>query len=124
MSKNKKVIAKKPALKIAKGKKKTVDEFHPDDESEDPLDHVIDELERSLEKPTQPTNNKKSKLRLDDFLDLEASESPKSTKKVRTNSNAEPKLAKVWSPAEAALLKLLITGSPPFGRNSSGIKSE
>ncbi len=110
----------KSSAKSSKTKRKNItnDDYVPE-EIDDPLDHVIDELEQSIVKASPLPANKRNALDLNEFMDLEA-EGPK-TKKAKNNNNGKQcvgaKMAKVWTPAQAALLKLLIIGSPPLGRN-------
>jgi hypothetical protein len=94
--------------------------YEPNSSSEDPYDHVINHLENDVQ-----VNKAAPKLQIRDFIDDEAEESTKS-KKAKPDTRTAPEtpskvLNKTWHPAEAALLKLLIVGSPPLGRNSSGI---
>lgn len=89
----------------SKKKAKKNDPDFVDENDEDSLDHVIESLE---------SNVAPSKLRISDFEDLEAEEG-KSPKKQKLDK----KVPYHWTNTDAVLLKLLITGCPPLGRNSS-----
>lgn len=120
-TKDKKVLPKKASKPIANNKnnnnkpvepkpnKNDDGNFEPDS-SEDPYDFVIDALEKQV-----TASQIEPKLKISDYIDDEAEEARPKKKAKSTLPN------KSWSPAEAALLKLLIVGCPPLGRNSSGI---
>ena len=57
------------------------------------------------------------KLLLKDFEELEAAES---AKKKPSTVTKETKVPKIWSASESALLKVLMNGCPPIGKNASG----
>lgn len=124
MSKNKKSASlTKSASKKTSGKAKKADEeFFPaiDDEELDALDHMIEELAHSKGLPTTKTtstNNKRKPkedlIDIRDFQELEAGED--TTKKQARKDNRH------WTAPEAALLKLLVTGCKPIGKNYSGV---
>lgn len=104
-----------PKVPSAKSSKKDTN-YDPDlGSGEEDYDHIIDTIE--IEVSQAPTQ---SKLKISDYVDDEAEEVQPKAKK--TKSESPTKIPpKSWSAGEAALMKLLIVGTPPLGRNSSGI---
>ncbi len=108
------VQPKAPKL-VAKSSKKDTN-YDPDlGSGEEDYDHIIDTME--IEVSQAPTQ---SKLKISDYIDDEAEEVQPKEKKTKSESPTKI-IAKSWSAGEAALLKVLIVGTPPLGRNSSGI---
>lgn len=130
----------------SKGTKKNSDEdaFIPELGNDDYEDQIIQELEEDI---NNNNNNKRKrsssgKLNIRDFTDNEANEeTPKRKNPKQQAKQPEPetqstkpqemkitetvakikKPSKIWLPSEAALLKILMTGGPPIGRNVAGM---
>lgn len=91
-------------------------EFVLGDDASDDFDEDIENLEASLlNKP----NELKRKLVIQDYVDDQAKE-----KKDDSDEEDIPKttkLRKIWTPSEAALLKILLSGTSPIGKNASAL---
>lgn len=86
------------------------------EDSEEDYDHIIESIQ------TEVAPIRSNKLKISDYVDDEAEEQPKA-KKTKTLPTTSKVPNKSWSAGEAALMKVLIVGTPPLGRNSSGINS-
>ena len=114
--------------------------YVPDQTDEEALDHIISDLEQNLENNSQNNSkNKKKRTSTDtstslNIKDFEINESKedgtKSTKRQKTQPQVDianqeivkvMKAPKVWSVAESALLKILLLGCSPIGRNIAGM---
>ncbi len=122
-------------------RKKTDKDYIPDKNEEDTMDHIIDTLEKNLENTNNQTNNSKKQkrapttsgpLNIKEFEENEAKEDKQPNKRAKTQPTPDisaqaivkvVKAPKSWAPAESALLRALIIGLTPTGRNVAGILS-
>lgn len=127
----------------AKASKNKADEPYepPDQTLEDALDHLISDIEQNLEHTSQNKKQKRGQqkkstnatasepLNIKEFQ-LNEAEEDKSTKRLKTQANADvsgqaivkvTEAPKIWTAAECALLKAIIVGLSPTGRNIAGI---
>lgn len=128
----------------SKGTKKNSDEdaFIPELGNDDYEDQIIQELEEDINNNKRKRCSTSGKLNIRDFTDNEAKEeTPKRKNPKQQAKQPEPetqstkpqdmkitetvakikKPSKIWLPSEAALLKILMTGGPPIGRNVAGM---
>jgi len=129
----------------SKGTKKNSDEdaFIPELGNDDYEDQIIQELEEDINNNKRKRSSSTSgKLNIRDFTDNEAKEETPKRKNLKQQAKRpEPetqstkpeemkitetvaknkKPSKIWLPSEAALLKILMTGGPPTGRNVAGM---
>lgn len=115
-------------------KKNGEDDYIPNESGNDEYDQIIENLEQSINKNRKRQSPTSDKLKITDYEVNEAEETPKRAKKqkvvdevVKVQELVENKISKkspkVWVCAEAALLRLLLTGFSPIGRNVAGMIS-
>lgn len=123
-------------------KKNTDDASYVDENATaDEFDHIVESIEENINKNNKRKHQETTNtLDIRNYEDLEAKETnkkrkkdeapkhnsttPKTTTTTKTTQERIPKVPKEqkdWNCAEAALLKNLITGTSPIGRNVSGV---
>lgn len=99
-----------------KALEKDNDEYKPDSQGDEELDHAITTLEADI----MITKNKRKREQSPN------KETPEKRLKETQGEVVKPpkqlaKVPKVWIPSEAALLAIKITGCAPLGRNVTGM---
>lgn len=83
-------------------------------------DYEINEAEEAASKPTKNAKTQTKEVTQPQQSQAQQSQQQQSQPQQQTTTKTV-KLPKVWTPSESSVLFLLLTGTPPLGRNPSGI---